>query len=53
MQAVVLAIIVSELAAWKLCHVLDLHFNPLLIGFLATGAIAAIAAWRYEGADIE
>jgi hypothetical protein len=50
--AIVAAIIVGEVLAWEISSFYGLQANPVTVGFLATGLVAAIAAVLYDGADI-
>lgn len=50
--AVAAAILVGEVAAWALADRFGYRNNPLVVAFLCTGLVAALASVLYEGADV-
>jgi hypothetical protein len=51
--AVAVVIIVGEVIAWGLVNTYGLRANPLVIGFLCAGLVAAFASVLYEDADVD
>jgi len=52
MLAIAAAIVVGEVAAWEVTSAYGIRMNPLVVGFLCTGLVAAITSVLYEGIDI-
>jgi hypothetical protein len=51
--AVVLAILIGEIAAWKLSPLLGRPNNPFLVGVLSVGAVAFAASILFRDADYD
>lgn len=49
--AMIVATVVGEFLAWKICGVLGLRFPPVPVAALCVGAVAAFVAWQYDGVD--
>ncbi|WP_414664782.1 hypothetical protein [Horticoccus sp. 23ND18S-11] len=52
MLAIAAAIVVGEVAAWEFTSAYGIRMNPLVVGFLCIGLVAAITSVLYEGIDI-
>lgn len=50
--AIILTVAVGELLAWLAADLLGLRTNPLVVGFLCIGLVAAITAVLYQDMDI-
>ena len=50
--ALVAAIVLGEVIAWEISSRLGVRSNPIVVGFLCAGLVAAITSVLYEGADI-
>lgn len=50
--AIVIGIIVAEVFAWEISSIYGLRANPVTVGFIAVGLVAAIAMVLYDGEDI-
>ena len=50
--AIVAAIAVGELVAWKLNDVLGTSLNPLTVAAVSTGLVAVATSIIYDGVDI-
>ena len=46
-------IIVGEIIAWGVVNVYGLRANPLTVGFLCAGLVAAFASVLYEDAEVD
>ena len=53
MFAMVATIIVGEVIAWELANVYHLRANPVVVGFMCAGLVAAIASVLYDGCDVD
>lgn len=50
--AVVVAIVLGELVAWFVSENFGLRNNPLVVGILCIGLVAAMTSVLYDGRDI-
>lgn len=50
--AMLAAIVLGEIAAWKISTLYALHANPIVVAFVCAGLVAGIASVLFEDADI-
>ena len=50
--AIVVAILIGEIAAWEVSSRFGIRNNPLVVAFLSMGLVAAMASVLFEGADL-
>lgn len=48
----VIAVLVGEVIAWEVSNALGIRNNPLVVGVLSVGLVAAIASLLFDGADL-
>ena len=51
--AIIVAISIGELVAWEAASRLGVRNNPLVVAFVCTGLVAAVASVLYEGCDVD
>ena len=51
--ALVAAIVLGEAIAWEITSHYGVRNNPIVVGFLCAGLVAAITSILYEGAEID
>lgn len=51
-SAVIAAVVIGEVVAWVVAENFGLRANPLVVGFLCVGLVAALTSVLYENIDI-
>ena len=49
----VVVILIGEVIAWEVSSHFGLRNNPLVVGFLCAGLVAAMASVLYDGAEVD
>jgi hypothetical protein len=51
--AIGVMILIGEVVAWEVANIYGLRANPLTVGFLCAGLVAAFASVLYQDTDVD